>query len=573
VPVSREEPIVANKSIIVQELGQSHLPLVHHPPYWAYLRVSSEEQKRRKTIDGQRNEVDAWARLRGVKFDEMVEDDGSSGSTIIGRPKFAALLKACEEGKIGTLVVTAPDRLTRAEEWDDRARIWNALRRHRTLLVMTGFNEIDPLSETADMLLSNFFTLASMERKRMRARSFGGKMRAAESGRLPQGKAPYGRHYDRETRKWSVVEAEAAIYRRIMTMCLEGRSTFAIPSILNQEGVPSPGGRSWSQSYVSELLRSRAALGEYTSLGHTFQIPPVIDLDTFEAVNKTLDAARARHGPRSRHPRLFSGLMVCGACGSGVHVSTCGKPENRQQAYRCGNWHPGHRTKPGFVVPPCAKLQHNADIVEAVVWAEVERVLGDPKLIHEAAGLGVDSKTKGATEKEITSIEKELQSLDRQHQNLMRLYRKELASEDALERQLAEVGRQQKALADRLGVAKARHDAAASINTVAADLSARVKEIAHGIKAATMEQKRQLVMALFPKRAPFGLRLYPDGRIEAVGILPGPEQPPSPEGEPSEGNDASDQTRGARRWRGCSSRPPPCSSLSARERASRARSR
>jgi DNA invertase Pin-like site-specific DNA recombinase len=112
---------------------------------------------------------------------------------------------------------------------------------------MTGFCEIDPFGESADMLLSQSFTLAAMKRRRMRARSFRGKMRAAESRRLPQGKAPYGRSYNRDSGTWSINEAEATTYRRIFAMALEGRSTNEIrPASTGRESrlLPARAGRS-----------------------------------------------------------------------------------------------------------------------------------------------------------------------------------------------------------------------------------------------------------------------------------------------------------------------------------------
>lgn len=503
--------------IIAAELEQQRQQLSHGPPYYAYLRVSSEEQKRKRTIEAQQTEVEAWARARGVKLTAILKDDGHSGTNITGRPAFMRVLEMLRNGKIGTLVVTAPDRLTRAEDWGDRTEIMRALKAHRTMLAMTGYGDFDPEAETADLMFGNFFTMASMERKRIRARNFGGKMRAVENGRLPSGRPPFGRDYDRQTGTWSINEPEAEIYRRIVNLCLDGVSSHQIAVRLNAENIPSPGGRSfWRQTTVLALLRKRSALGEYTALGKTFAIPAIIDEASFKAVAARLEAGRSHHGAPAHQPRFLSGLMICGACGAGIHVKTSNG--SRPQYYVCGSAHHVHRNKAGYVKPECGHVYHRADAVDAAVWQEMQRLLMDPTRLQKAAG--VAGSRKAGDEQEIASAEKELHGLDQQQQKLMRLFRKGLASEADLEKQLAEVQKLRKAATVRLEVAQARRAAAASMAAAQQDVASRLKQLATGIQTgATAEQKKALATALFPKVGPFGIRLFSDGRIEAVGVL------------------------------------------------------
>src|ERR1039458_10429112 len=67
----------------------------------AYLRVSSDEQRDKQTIDGQRAEVQKTCEARGVKLDKIYADDGVSGPIPLPkRPAGAELMRDCEAGLV-----------------------------------------------------------------------------------------------------------------------------------------------------------------------------------------------------------------------------------------------------------------------------------------------------------------------------------------------------------------------------------------------------------------------------------------------------------------------------------------
>lgn len=120
---------------------------------------------------------------------------------------------------------------------------------------------------------------------------------------------------------------------------------------------------------------------------------------------------------------------------------------------------------------------------------------------------------------QIGHLEKEAKGLDRQKDNLVRLFRKELIEEEDVERQLNEVRNQRNALQQRLDTLTSQRDAASAMKQSAWDLNQRISALAVGIETASPAQRRELVSALFPQYAPFGVRLFPDGRVEATGVL------------------------------------------------------
>ena len=79
------------------------------------LRVSSEEQRDRETIEIQRDFLQEYCRLYGLEVAQTYADDGVSGTIPLHeRPEGRRLLEDAKEGKFSTLLVYRLDRLGRS---------------------------------------------------------------------------------------------------------------------------------------------------------------------------------------------------------------------------------------------------------------------------------------------------------------------------------------------------------------------------------------------------------------------------------------------------------------------------
>ena len=82
------------------------------------LRVSSEEQRDRETIEIQREFLQEYCRLYGLEVVQIYADDGVSGTIPLHeRPEGRRLLEDAKEGKFSTLLVYRLDRLGRSPSW------------------------------------------------------------------------------------------------------------------------------------------------------------------------------------------------------------------------------------------------------------------------------------------------------------------------------------------------------------------------------------------------------------------------------------------------------------------------
>src|SRR5215218_6841983 len=80
-----------------------------------YLRVSSEEQRDRETIEIQREFLEQYCRLYRLEIVDVYADDGVSGTIPLHeRPEGRRLLEDAKEGKFSTVLVYRLDRLGRS---------------------------------------------------------------------------------------------------------------------------------------------------------------------------------------------------------------------------------------------------------------------------------------------------------------------------------------------------------------------------------------------------------------------------------------------------------------------------
>jgi site-specific DNA recombinase len=76
-----------------------------------YLRVSSEEQRKKATIDLQHEFLEGYCRLHELEVAESYADDGISGTIPLHeRPEGGRLLEDAKEGKFATVLVYRLDR-------------------------------------------------------------------------------------------------------------------------------------------------------------------------------------------------------------------------------------------------------------------------------------------------------------------------------------------------------------------------------------------------------------------------------------------------------------------------------
>src|ERR671920_1758377 len=201
------------------------------------LRVSSEEQRERETIEIQREFLQEYCRLYSLEVVQTYADDGVSGTIPLHeRPEGRRLLEDAKEGKFSTLLVYRLDRLGRSllVTVDAHDRLQES-----GVALKSATEPIDTSTPSGRLIFQMLASFAEYERETIRERTRAGLHRAFRNGRH-FGVAPYGYRAD-EDGLLQIVPEEADTVREIVANVAGGSTLYAETKRLNDLGVPTPG--------------------------------------------------------------------------------------------------------------------------------------------------------------------------------------------------------------------------------------------------------------------------------------------------------------------------------------------
>lgn len=223
---------------------------------FAYLRVSSNDQMDRGTIEVQRFEITRWARDRGHEVVDWHLDEAVSGSLdAFARPGLSQLIRRLDEGEANALVMTKLDRLARVltvQEatlgllWQTGARVFTVDGGE-----VLADDPDDPMRTAMRQMMGVF---AQLERGMIRLRMETGRRAKAERGGYVGGAPRFGQRADNRELVVNPIEAETV--ERIVELRSTGMSLRAIVEVINNEGRPSKKGGAWFPATVSRVLKA-----------------------------------------------------------------------------------------------------------------------------------------------------------------------------------------------------------------------------------------------------------------------------------------------------------------------------
>jgi site-specific DNA recombinase len=324
-----------------------------------YARVSTDRQAQEGvSMSGQLEQMKRWAEQNSHATVRVYEEPGLT-ATDDKRPIFQEMISdaTSPEHPFDAIVVFAQSRFFR--NLFEFLNYERRLRRHNVQVISitqpTGQDEAGGLLRT---MIAGFDDYASKENGKNVRRSM---LENTRLGFFNGSRAPFGytasetdlKGRNGKKRKLAPNPDEAEIVRLIFRLAqqgLEGQpmGVKKIAEHLNAKGYRRRG-REWKAQTVWSVISSRIYIGEYTFNKHdsrenrrrpesewvTCQIPPIIDQQTFEAV-EAVRQERAPHNYESKgvySPTLLGGIAKCARCGSGL-VLMSGK-SGKYDYYRC----------------------------------------------------------------------------------------------------------------------------------------------------------------------------------------------------------------------------------------------
>jgi site-specific DNA recombinase len=426
------------------------------------LLISEFQQGKGFSIPTQIEACQQLATREGYTVPEayVLIDEGISGTTM-DRPSLRKLRDLVNARAIMAAIVYDPDRLSR--NLGHQLLLAEELERCEVKLLIVS-HPLEPSPE-GWMFFQMRGALAEYERAKLLERTRRGKVGRIQAGYAWGSGVPFGYRYVGEPRKgrWDVDDEEAAIVRRIFTMCINGMATRGIATQFTAERLPTPSERYrnrrtckilppgvWGQQTVRQILRNTAYKGEaiwgkQRNVTKTTRrrrpehewvrlaVPPIIDADTFEAAQQALrNHQRSASRNRKHEYLLFGGRLRCGRCGRGMS-SLCRQSNIRY--YLCNSQH--QLMDPTLRCPGSLR----ADVVEPQVWDAVMRVLEHPELIAaEVARQEAHADEQCADiERQVVLIEAALAKSDREAQRWADAYAAEVINLTELKGYRAEI--------------------------------------------------------------------------------------------------------------------------------------
>ncbi|MCP3719126.1 recombinase family protein [Paraburkholderia sp. CNPSo 3281] len=455
--------------------------LARPPRVYTYARFSSAQQGDGSSIARQDAYAERWAKENGLTLDRSLrmEDHGRSaykGAHLRKGGALGAFLHEIETGNVipgDALIVENLDRLSRAEPLDSQelfGRIVRAgiaiitsndsqvysretLRANRALLLvvdalwMRAHEESDSKAQRAR---GAYRAKCQRWLKGERGLLIGAPRAISSKGTIANGTDPWWTLYNRETKRFELVEPATSAVRRVLALYRQGYGSIEIARRLKDEGLALS--ESWPVSKVQRIIATPALMGVKVVLadGERYELPgyypPIITPAEYDALQLLASKRGIRKG-KGEIPALVTGtkLAHCGFCGSplvsqNVRATKASGEEYVKRRLRCAHAY-ARGVKCEGDVDSC-----NAEIVERALFDFVGVQANLDALLSVEHCTSPEMQKLAGRRAEVISLEAKLAKYERRMQDeddpLTRTERKVLAdTETAFERAVQEVAR------------------------------------------------------------------------------------------------------------------------------------
>ncbi len=424
-----------------------------------YRRISGETQIDNTSLEEQLKEINKYCLMKGYTFsDEHLYTDVMTGIEQAWRDRFdlQRMLAASKRNEFDVVVIHHTDRLARGEPL---IIIMEELAYHGGVTVESTQQNIEDTDE--GRIILHFLSLSSKaEWKRIVKRTSDGRRAAAGKNQILGATPSYGYTWNKEHTgyilnyeiihtepdgtKWT----EVAVIAFIFAEAKAGTPLTAIGKKLQNKGIPTRKGFTyWHPSTLSNMLKNRIYIGEFTAFRNTFHyngtrvnregktvanykrikkplsehhhypegtVPAIIDKETFDFIQTQLsyNQKTSRRNNRNYENALCrAGIAICGHCKGKMHVTSL---THNPLQYVCqqGNLKTGKCQGYNSIVVNKADTE---------VWKDVCKLIRNPDLLaqHIAA-----LRTPDPTEDHQVPIAIRKKNVETEIENLVELAKK-----------------------------------------------------------------------------------------------------------------------------------------------------
>jgi DNA invertase Pin-like site-specific DNA recombinase len=378
-------------------------------PAVAYARYSSSGQ-RDESIEGQCREIEIYAQHNGFKIIKTYIDKALTGRTD-RRPGFQQMIADSEKHLFQAVICWKTDRFAR-NRYD--AAVYKAkLRKNGVRLVYA--REAVPDGPEGIILESVMEGFAEYYSANLGENVKRGNYDSALQHKT-LGKRVFG-YRKSENDTFEIDPEKADIVREIFSKYKSGLRMKDIVDEMNSRNIKTAIGGPFNESSVSKILRNEKYVGTYIwgDISDEDAIPPIIDKETFQAVQHRLAGSkkRRREADLDRPSFLLTGKCFCGHCGAAmVGDSAKGKTGIQYWYYTCQN-----KKKRA-----CDKRREPKQELEDIVVHELVKFLhSDEDFLQTLSQKVADSLVDGTYQAELEDLKKRQADVQRKIQNALDL--------------------------------------------------------------------------------------------------------------------------------------------------------
>ena len=391
-----------------------------------YARFSSHSQTE-QSIEGQLRECYAYAKRNNLIIVGEYIDRALSGTTD-KRPEFLKMIEDSKSHDFDFVLVYQLDRFARNRY--DSATYKAKLKKNNVRVISAKENiSNDASGVLMESVLEGMAEYYSAELSQKVKR---GLRESLMKGNYIGGYILYG--YDVVDKKYVLNESESAIVRNIFESYTNGKKIKEIVDDLNNKGLKTKNGYSFSINIISKMIRNIKYTGKCVIDGEEYNnvFPPIIDENTFRICNEIMNKHKHRQRTCKEVDEIYilSGKLYCGECYHLMTAETGTSATGRiYKYYKCS----GKKKK----LCKCNKHNVKKDDIENFVFEKTKEFVLEPKVIDSIAEVVVSRFNSEISENAILAkLKEELKTKDKAINAILDALEKGICTKSTQERLL-----------------------------------------------------------------------------------------------------------------------------------------
>ena len=413
-----------------------------------YARYSSDRQ-REESIEGQLRECTDYAMKNNLTLLGTYVDRALSARTA-DRPDFQRMIADSAKGLFDVVLVWKLDRFSRDRY--DSAHYKHVLKKNGVRVISIKENISDgPEGIILEAVIEGMAAYYSEQLSQNVRR---GMKNSAQKGQYTGGTCPLG-YTITSDKKYEIDPKYAPVVRDIFQLYSEGKTITEIVKILNDRGLRTSRGHSFTHNSLRTVLKNKKYIGTYEYNGEVTienSVPPIVDVDIFNKVQELLEYNQKAAGhKKAKVDYILFGKLFCGKCGA-MMTGVCGtsKQKVKHHYYICS----AKKKK------LCTKRAVRQDWIEPLVLKHLLKLVKNEELLEFIAENTYQYFLAQNTDTTYTkSLQKALDETEKSIANLLKAIEAGIFNESTKER-MNELEGQKKDLRLALAAAKLKEDLA-----------------------------------------------------------------------------------------------------------------